>query len=157
MLGLRAQPALERILQDVDPEARSRAGRILRDFEYGILPSTPAQLRQNIAQFRDGDADVRARAFQGLIKDRSYETLENLISKQDDPKVRAMMLSQMFQDMQCRRGSYSVGACFQACRPRRCRSNSRLETIHSGIDHILNFDDDRACQSWQPGSCSTVR
>jgi len=52
--GEAARPQLERVANGSDSEARRRARTILRNFDYGVLPTTPEILRDRILQFREG-------------------------------------------------------------------------------------------------------
>jgi hypothetical protein len=98
--GLSAKAELERALKSRDGEVRSRARRLLNDFEYGILPGTPRALLELIRNFRDGSAEVRQQAFQRLLDDKGFKTVERLIRLESQPENRRSLLAQLVQHPQ---------------------------------------------------------
>ncbi|MCA9146292.1 MAG: hypothetical protein KDB05_26080 [Planctomycetales bacterium] len=98
--GLSAKPELERALKSRDGEVRARARRLLNDFEYGILPGTPRGLLELIRNFRDGTDEVRQQAYQRLLDDKEFKTVERLIRLERQPESRRSLLAQLVQHPQ---------------------------------------------------------
>jgi hypothetical protein len=98
--GLSAKTELERALKSRDGEVRSRARRLLNDFEYGILPGTPRGLLELIRNFRDGAAEVRQQAFQKLLEAKEFKIVERLIRLERQPESRRSLLVQLVQHPQ---------------------------------------------------------
>ncbi len=96
--GLAAESALKRAAKSQDGETRLRAKRLLRDFEYGILPGTDAETQRLIRDFRDGVSEARGTAFQRLLQQQRIDILERLIRLESDPQFRRVLIVQMFQD-----------------------------------------------------------
>jgi tetratricopeptide (TPR) repeat protein len=95
--GLSAEPALRKMASSPNAETRLRARRLLRDIEYGILPSTEIEVREAIAGFRDGSRVRRDRAWQWLVAKQQYTVLERLIRFEPTPQVRQALLLALFQ------------------------------------------------------------
>lgn len=95
--GLKAEPALRQAAKSIDGETRLRAKRLLRDFEYGILPGVDAEVIVQIRRFRDGAAAERQVAFQQLLDGERFEVLEQLIRLERDPSVRQTLLHSVVQ------------------------------------------------------------
>ena len=68
--GRDAMDAVRRATKSEDPEVALRARRIYENFKYGIFPDTPPAARVLLRQFRDGDENVKRKAFEQLVADR---------------------------------------------------------------------------------------
>lgn len=97
-IGLAAKPTLQRLVADGDAETRVRAGRVLQDFQFGVLPTTPHRLRQLIGQFRDGQGKQRLEAIAALRSERATSVIENLTSLEPDLNLRVIYLMQLTAD-----------------------------------------------------------
>jgi hypothetical protein len=95
--GLKAKPALELALKSSDGETRLRARRLLRDFDYGILPTVSEEMRALILRFRDGPPNEQQQAFQQLLDKEEYKTIERLIRLEKQPDLRRALLNQLVQ------------------------------------------------------------
>lgn len=96
--GLASQAALEDVVLSGDREVRLRAKQILEDFHYGILPTTPTDELIAIRKFRDGDAEERKTAFDRLVSNRRYTTVQRLLVLEKQAMMRRLFLRQLFQD-----------------------------------------------------------
>ncbi|QDV71725.1 hypothetical protein Poly24_54640 [Rosistilla carotiformis] len=97
-IGLPARAKLEQLAVEGGAEAQMRARRVLRDFQYGVLPTTPPRLRQLIGKFRDGRGKQRFEAMEGLRGERALEVIENLISLEPNAPLRTAHLIQLVSD-----------------------------------------------------------
>ncbi|MBP85761.1 MAG: hypothetical protein CMJ64_03435 [Planctomycetaceae bacterium] len=95
--GLAAEPQLRAALKSPDGETRLRARKILRDFDYGILPGVDPGIAGLVRDFRDGQPQQRQAAFQQLLDKEQYATTERLIRLEKQPEVRRGSLSQLVQ------------------------------------------------------------
>jgi tetratricopeptide (TPR) repeat protein len=92
--GLAAEPALRRAAQDPNREIRTRARRILDDFQFGILPNVPEDVHRVLRQFRDGDANQREAALRALAEQDDFERIRRLLPLEpDDDRRRALLMS----------------------------------------------------------------
>jgi len=96
--GLAARAELERAAMSGVGETRLRARRILRDFDYGILPGTDPATAAQIRRFRDGNPTARQEAFRELLTREQFDALQRLIRLESNPDVRRSLLSQLFAD-----------------------------------------------------------
>lgn len=90
--GLAAEPALREAADSPDREVRLRAGRILEDFRYGILPNVPPDVVGIIRQFRDGDVNERVLALQRLADHEQFDAVQRLIELEPEAEVRRQFL-----------------------------------------------------------------
>lgn len=90
--GLAAEPALLRAVEDPDREIRLRAGLILDDFHYGILPDVPDEVNDLIRQFRSGDAQQRLTSLQAIVDRDDFARVQHLIQLEPDGGVRRTLL-----------------------------------------------------------------
>jgi tetratricopeptide (TPR) repeat protein len=90
--GLAAEPGLLRAAEDPDREIRLRAGLILEDFHYGILPDVPEEVNDLIRQFRSSDAQQRLAALQLLADRDDFARVQHLIQLEPDGGVRRTLL-----------------------------------------------------------------
>ena len=90
--GLAVAPALLRAAEDPDREVRLRAGLILDDFHYGILPDVAKEVNDLIRQFRSGDAQQRLAALQSLAERDDFARVQHLIQLEPDGGVRRTLL-----------------------------------------------------------------
>ena len=97
-MGVAAEPALRGAATSRDREVRSRAQRILSDFEFGIVPGVPANIVVWIRQFRDGDPGERESAFVKLLSDQHFDTVERMLRLESDEKVRRVLMARLFSD-----------------------------------------------------------
>lgn len=98
--GLAARDRLLELAQHGDVETRLRAGGILKDFDYGILPSIPEVDQQTIIEFRDGKLQQRSIAFQRLCDARNLQVLTRLVAMEQQPSERLRWLQVMFQSVE---------------------------------------------------------
>ncbi|WP_417739172.1 hypothetical protein [Rosistilla oblonga] len=97
-IGLPAREKLEQLVAEGGSEAQMRARRVLRDFQYGVLPTTPPRLRQLIGKFRDGRGKQRFEAMEGLRGERALAVIENLISLEPNAQLRTAHLIRLVSD-----------------------------------------------------------
>lgn len=95
--GIKARSALERALKSTDGETRLRARKLLRDFDYGILPTATEEMRTLIRQFRDGTPNNKQQAFQRLLDKGKFKAIERLIRLEKEPDFRRGLLNQLVQ------------------------------------------------------------
>ena len=86
-LGEKAKPALERARNSEDAETRRIAKKILRDFEFGILPNVPLPQRKLLADFRDGDATVRSKVLSTLCRQEAFDLINRLLRAEPEPNL----------------------------------------------------------------------
>jgi len=97
-MGLDAEPALREAVASRDREVRTRAERILSDFDFGIIPGVPANVLMWIRQFRAGDPSERQAAFARLLNHQHFEAVERLFRLERDANVRRTLLVRLFRD-----------------------------------------------------------
>lgn len=95
--GLAAEPALRAAANSRDAETRLRAKQLLRDFEYGILPDVPVDIRQAIRQFRDAKGVEHQQALRWLVEQKKIRVVERLVRFEPDPQTRRSLLLFLFQ------------------------------------------------------------
>ncbi|TWT66039.1 hypothetical protein [Allorhodopirellula solitaria] len=109
-IGLPARAALELVRDTGSPDARLRASRVLEDFNVGILPTTSAQDRDRIRQFRHGSPSTRLQMLPDLLADLPIPWIEGLIVSEDQPDMRRRFIGLMFSDPKIRQLHRSVEA-----------------------------------------------
>ncbi len=97
-IGLAAEPALRVAATSRDREVRTRAQRILNDFDFGIVPGVPAETLIWIRQFRDGDPTQRQAAFARLLANQQFDIVESMLRLERDAVVRRALLVTLFGD-----------------------------------------------------------
>ncbi|MCE9562581.1 MAG: tetratricopeptide repeat protein [Planctomycetes bacterium] len=98
-----AIPALERVLNDENPEVVRRARELLDKFSWGVRPDTPAEVLKLLRQFQVGDqnpqksAEVRKSAIIELLKHGTAGILvaKALLRKPFADDVRAQVIEQV--------------------------------------------------------------
>lgn len=98
--GLDSQAALERVADSVDREVRMRAGHILNDFRFGILPGVPEEVVDHIRQFREGGLTQRREAMFWLAEQSRFDTVQRLISLEPDPDARRQHVVNLMRNEQ---------------------------------------------------------
>ena len=84
--GRAAGPALSKALHSRDPEVAARAGRILRQFQYGVFPDTPAEVVTLIGRYRFGTEAARLAVLKELLAKGEITTLLTLLKDVPDPR-----------------------------------------------------------------------
>ena len=97
-MGLAAEPALRKAVTSRDREVRTRAKRILSDFDFGIIPGVPANILVWIHQFREGDPSQRQNAFAQLLSRQRFDMVERLLLLERDANIRRALLVKLFSD-----------------------------------------------------------
>src|SRR5262249_6405925 len=101
--GDEAIPALEKALQDENPEVVRRARELLDKFAWGVRPDTPPEVLNVLRQFQAGDknpqksAEVRKAAILELLKlgPPGITVARALLGKNLPPEVRTQVLAQV--------------------------------------------------------------
>ena len=81
-LGSAAEKKLRSALNSTNAEVAARAQSILADFDYGIYPNTPADIKASILAFRDGNEQQKLKSGTRLLETGRVETLIKLILKE---------------------------------------------------------------------------
>ncbi|GEM_PF-3207173 len=88
--GKGAEPSLLEATKSNDAEVVWRAQRILLDFKYGIYPETPAEIRQLLRLYRDGDAETKRNIVNQLFERGAdgYEWLLRIANAETDEEAK---------------------------------------------------------------------
>ena len=89
--GKAAEPALRRALESDDAEVAARAGRILRQFQYGVYSDTPAEVVTLIGRYRYGSQAARLAVLKTLLGKGETTTLLTLLKTEPDEKARKQL------------------------------------------------------------------
>lgn len=97
--GSAAEEALREAATSNDPEVKRRAGDILEKFKFGIYPTTPTKIVDQIQQYRSGDNVKQRTAIQELFKLGSpgYRALVKLAGAEENVNVRRNLFQQVAQ------------------------------------------------------------
>jgi hypothetical protein len=92
-MGRSALPALRHAADGDDPEAASRAKRILAEVRFGIGPDTPAALMRLVDQYRDGQGQSQQQAIEQLSKQGwpGYRIVARLFRQAGDSALRSLL------------------------------------------------------------------
>lgn len=84
--GKAAEAALMEATKSNDAEVVWRAQRILLDFKYGILPDTPADIRQLLRLYRDGDEETKRNIVNQIFErgNEGYQWLLRIANAETD-------------------------------------------------------------------------
>ena len=96
-LGEKARPALTEALNSPDAEVARRAKDVLDKFDWGVLPDTPADVHQQIREFRSGIPENQLAAVTALLKlgEPAVPALRALLAKDLPPESRAAVFDHL--------------------------------------------------------------
>ncbi|MHC4176037.1 MAG: tetratricopeptide repeat protein [Planctomycetota bacterium] len=97
--GKAAEPALKEALHGDDVEAAARAARILRQFQFGILPDTPSEVVTLIGQYRYGTEVAKLAVLKTLLGKGEAATLLKLLKAEPDEKFRKQLTDGLLKDL----------------------------------------------------------
>ncbi len=90
LMGRDAEQPLREAVAASEPgtESSYRAKRILDEFDLGLYPDTPEELRRLVELYRSGDERTRAQAINQLAAEGHIDLLAKLISREQNPALR---------------------------------------------------------------------
>ncbi len=97
--GKAAEPALRKALESDDAEVAARAGRILRQFQYGIYSDTPAEVVTLIGRYRYGSQAARLAVLKTLLGKGETTTLLTLLKAEPDEKARKLLTNGLLKNI----------------------------------------------------------
>jgi tetratricopeptide (TPR) repeat protein len=100
-LGEKARPALAAAADSPDAEIARRAKEILEQFDWGVLPDTPADVLRQIREFRSNIPEKQLAAVTALIKlgEPAVPTLRRLLSKDLPRESRAAVFEHLHESL----------------------------------------------------------
>ncbi len=88
-----ALPQLEEAAFHTDSVVRSQATAVLERVRYGILPTTPPEVAEQLHTYRTGDKPARYEAVQQLLALEDYRSIARLIQIENDDELREKLLT----------------------------------------------------------------